>query len=100
LATHPIATYDLFCPCTKKYCKEVYYFTYGFDEDSRDNQGWEVDADVLHNLKILNAKKDLNLNTDELFNENTIHLTNGISKNTFPKALTNTSKNPKRNGFA
>lgn len=73
-----------FAHALKKYCKEVYYFTYGFDEDSRDNQGWEVDADVLHNLKIVDAKKDLNLYRDELFNENTIHLTNGISKKYLP----------------
>jgi glycosyltransferase involved in cell wall biosynthesis len=74
-----------FAHALKKHCKEVYYLTYGFEDDSRENQGWEVDQDILNNLKIFNAKKDFSLKTHELFNESTIHLTNGISKKYLPE---------------
>ena len=74
-----------FAHALKKHCKEVYYFSFDFSDDSRENQGWEVDEDVLNNLKIMNAKKNISLEMHEIFNESTIHLTNGISKKYLPK---------------
>lgn len=84
-----------FADAMKKHCKEVYYLTYGFDNDSRENQGWEVDEDVLNNLKIFNAKKDFSLKTHDIFNDSTIHLTNGISKKYLPEHFSEHIKSSK-----
>lgn len=84
-----------FAHALKKYCKEVYYVTYGFEEDSRENQGWEVDEEILKSLKIFNAKKDSPLDSLRLFNEHSIHLTNGISKKYLPERFGEQIKNSK-----